>query len=317
MEDFSRKLFAPPSKGLPYQTIWFFERSRGQYEQPKMKMKPAERAVYERINPTNQRFDKKDLARYLNAADMYPYHVAWGGEVNSQRFQAKIEELWKIDPAVFNESYFRDAIAKAIMFISSRKAILSQVWYKESGGYLIQTVTYTISKLLFEVRKLGMFINYRNIWDKQEIPDFLLDDILLIAQLVRKVLFCPGLGNIETYCKKPECWETIKEYPFELSLPTKSYLINKEDIRDEKVTAKKEQKFTDELSNEVDVFNYGEVYWRNLCSRGKEQRLLNSNEVHLLDLAAEYCSGARGLPQYYFKRIMAVREKLGQAQIHI
>ena len=90
MEDFSRKLYAPPSRGLPYQTIWFFERSRGQYEQPKMKMTKGERATYERINPTKQKFDKKDLARYINSAEMLPYNVAWGGEVNAVRFQVEM-----------------------------------------------------------------------------------------------------------------------------------------------------------------------------------------------------------------------------------
>jgi len=317
MEDFSRKLFAPPSKGLPYQTIWFFERSRGQYEQPKMKMKPSERAIYEKVNPPKQRFDKKDLARYLNAADMLPYYVAWGGEVNSQRFQAKMEDQWKKDPAVFNESYFRDAVAKAILFIFARKAILGQDWYKESGGYLMQTVAYSVSKLIFEVQKLGMLMNYRNIWDRQELPDFLIDDILKIAILVREVFFRPGLGNIETYCKKAECWDVVKELPFELSVSTKASLVTKNDIRDEKASAKKEQKFTDSISTEVEIFSFGEDYWKRLCTVGKEQGILNGSDIQLLSLAAEYCRGVRSLPQSHFKRIMAIREKIKQAQIQV
>jgi len=317
MEDFSRKLFAPPSKGLPYQTIWFFERSRGQYEQPKMKMKPSERAIYEKVNPPKQRFDKKDLARYLNAADMLPYYVAWGGEVNSQRFQAKMEDQWKKDPAVFNESYFRDAVAKAILFIFARKAILGQDWYKESGGYLMQTVAYSVSKLIFEVQKLEMLMNYRNIWDRQELPDFLIDDILKIAILVREVFFRPGLGNIETYCKKAECWDFVKELPFELSVSTKASLVTKNDIRDEKASAKKEQKFTDSISTEVEIFSFGEDYWKRLCTVGKEQGILNGSDIQLLSLAAEYCRGVRSLPQSHFKRIMAIREKIKQAQIQV
>jgi len=317
MEDFSRKLFAPPSKGLPYQTIWFFERSRGQYEQPKMKMKPSERAIYEKVNPPKQRFDKKDLARYLNAADMLPYYVAWGGEVNSQRFQAKMEDQWKKDPAVFNESYFRDAVAKAILFIFARKAILGQDWYKESGGYLMQTVAYSVSKLIFEVQKLGMLMNYRNIWDRQELPDFLIDDILKIAILVREVFFRPGLGNIETYCKKAECWDFVKELPFELSVSTKASLVTKNDIRDEKASAKKEQKFTDSISTEVEIFSFGEDYWKRLCTVGKEQGILSGSDIQLLSLAAEYCRGVRSLPQSHFKRIMAIREKIKQAQIQV
>jgi hypothetical protein len=317
MEDFSRKLYAPPSRGLPYQTIWFFERSRGQYEQPKMKMTKGERATYERINPPKQRFDKKDLARYINSADMFPYNVAWGGEVNAVRFQVDMEKQWKKDPSVFNESYFRDLISKAIMFSSIRKAILHQDWYKERNGYLIQNVTYAFSKLIYEVQKLGMMMNYRQIWDKQELPDFLLDDIIKIAYITREVFFRSNIGNVETYCKKAECWEEVKKLPCELNVSTKAFLLNKDDIREEKIIAKKEQKFSDGIFTEVEVFNFGEEYWLNLSAVGIQQGLLNVNDVQLLELAVDYCRGIRGLPQSHFKKIIGVREKLRDAQIPV
>jgi hypothetical protein len=315
MEDFSRKLYAPPSRGLPYQTIWFFERSRGQYEQPKMKMTKSERATYERVNPPKQRFDKKDLARYINSAEKLPYNVAWGGEVNAVRFQVEMEKQWKKDPSIYNESYFRDLIAKAIMFASIRKVILHQDWYKERNGYLIQNVTYAFSKLIYEIQKIGMMMNYRHIWDKQELPDFLTDEIIKIAYLVREVFFRPNIGNVETYCKKVDCWEEVKKLQYELSVSTKSFLLSKDDIREEKIIAKKEQKFTDGISTEVEVFNYGEEYWRNLSDVGVQQGVLNGNDVQLLALAVEYCKGTRGLPQSHFKKIMDVRKKLQDAQI--
>lgn len=317
IEEFSRKLYAPPSKGLPYQTIWFFERSRGQYEQPKMKMTKGERATYERINPPSQKFDKKDLARYINSADMYPYHVSWGGEVNSVRFQTEMEKQWKADPALFNESYFRDLVAKAIIFNTIRKVILRQDWYKERNGYLIQNVTYAFSKLIYEVQRLGLFMNYRYIWDKQELPDFLIEEIIQIAYITREVFFRPNIGNVETYCKKAECWEKVKELPYELSVSTKAFLVSKDEIRDEKTAAKKEQRFTDGISIELDVFNFGADYWNNLCDVANAQGVINGGDIQLLKLAAEYCSGKRGLPQSHFKKIMDVREKIHKAQISV
>ncbi len=317
IEEFSRKLYAPPSKGLSYQTIWFFERSRGQYEQPKMKMTKGERATYERINPSIQKFDKKDLARYINSADMYPYHVSWGGEVNSVRFQIEMEKQWKTDPAVFNESYFRDLVAKAIIFSTIRKTILKQDWYKERNGYLIQNVTYSFAKLIYEVQRLGLFMNYRYIWDKQELPDFMIEEIIQIAYITREVFFRPNIGNVETYCKKVECWEQVKQLPYELSVSTKAFLLSKDDIRDEKMVAKKEQRFTDGINIEVDVFNFGANYWNNLCEVANAQGVINGGDIQLLKLAAEYCSGKRGLPQSYFKKIMEVREKIRKAQISV
>lgn len=317
IEELSRKMYAPPSKGLPYQTLWFFERSRGQYDQPKMKMSNSERATYERVNPHTQRFDKTDLAKYLNSAEMLPYNVAWGREVNSVRFQVEMEKQWRKDPTIFNESYYRDLIAKAIIFISIRKTILGLDWYKENKGYLIQLVTYTFSKLIYEVQKLGRLMNYRQIWDKQELADFLIDDIACIAFSIRELLISPNHGNIETYCKNRDCWTAVQEIHIELSDSTKSFLVSKDDVRNEKIVAKREQKFNDGISVEVQVFEFGEEYWSRLMSIGIRQGLLNGENIQLLGLAVEYCKGLRGLPQSHFKKIMAVRDKLFEAQISV
>jgi hypothetical protein len=317
IEEFSRKMYAPPSKGLPYQTLWFFERSRGQYDQPKMKMTKSERATYERVNPHNQRFDKTDLAKYINSAEMLPYNVAWGREVNSVRFQEEMEKQWRKAPAFFNESYYRDLIAKAITFITIRKTILGLDWYKENKGYLIQLVTYTFSRLIFETCRLGRLMNYRQIWDRQELPDFMIDDITRIAFAVREFLITPNHGNIETYCKNKDCWAAVQEIQIELSDSSKTFLVSKDDVRDEKVAAKREQKFNDGLSVEVQVFQFGDEYWSCLLETGKSQGLLNGMDIQLLQLAVEYCKGSRGLPQSHFKKIMAVRDKLNEAQVQV
>ena len=38
IEEYSRKTFAPPIMGNPYETIWFYERAKGQYTQEQMKL---------------------------------------------------------------------------------------------------------------------------------------------------------------------------------------------------------------------------------------------------------------------------------------
>ena len=77
IEDFSRKIYSPIINNQTYQTLWFFERARGQYDQPKMSKTKAERATYEKINPKSQKFTKTDLAKFLNASYMKPYDVSW------------------------------------------------------------------------------------------------------------------------------------------------------------------------------------------------------------------------------------------------
>lgn len=48
MEQLSRKRMAPPVNGNPYQTIWFYERSRGKWEQEQMQLSSAARAKFVR-----------------------------------------------------------------------------------------------------------------------------------------------------------------------------------------------------------------------------------------------------------------------------
>lgn len=319
IEEFSRKIFAPAANGMPHQTIWFFERSRGQYEQPKMKMTKGERATYERVNPSSQRFDKTDLAKYINSDEMKPFDVAWGREVNAVRFQTVMENLWKKDQSIFNESYYRDLIAKAIIFGTIRKTILGLDWYKENKGYLVQLVTYTFSKLIYEVQRLGKVMNYRQIWDRQGLPNYLIDDIASIAYLMREVFFAPDKpnSNIETFCKNKECWNRVSDVHYDLSEKTKAFLLERDEINAEKSAAKKDQKFSDGLNVEVQVFQQGAEYWERLKNTGKEQRILNVVDIQTLDLAIEYCQGKRGLPQSIFKKIIVIRDKLQEAQIPV
>jgi len=319
IEEFSRKIYAPPANGVPHQTIWFFERSRGQYEQPMMKMTKTERATYERFNPTSQRFDKTDLAKFINSDEMKPFDVAWGREVNSVRFQTLMESQWKKDSSVFNEAYYRDLIAKSIIFSSIRKTILGLDWYKENKGYLIQLVTYTFSKLIFEVHKKGKIINYRQIWDKQSLPNCLLEDLSNIAYLVRGVFFASDKpnSNIETYCKNKECWNRVSDIMCELSVGTIDFLIKKNEIKAVHSDAKKEQKFTDSLSFEIQVFQLGKEYWERLKQTGHEQGILNAVDIQILESAIRYCSGKQTLQQSTFKKILSIQDKLTEAQIPI
>jgi hypothetical protein len=131
-------------------------------------------------------------------------------------------------------------------------------------------------------------MNYRAIWDKQELPDFLLEDIIQTAYITRGVFFRPNIGNVETFCKKPECWEQVKQLSCELSTKTKAFMVSKDDIREEKTAAKKEQRFTDELNIEVRIFNFGEEYWNNLCEVANSQGVINGGDIQLLNFVYEF-----------------------------
>ena len=51
MEQLSRKVMAPPVGGNPYQTVWFYERSRGKWEQEQMKLNAHQRDLFKQKSP--------------------------------------------------------------------------------------------------------------------------------------------------------------------------------------------------------------------------------------------------------------------------
>ena len=60
IEDFSRRIYAPLASGQIVQQLWFFERARGQYEQPTMQMTKSQIADYYTIEHyfIDENFDK-------------------------------------------------------------------------------------------------------------------------------------------------------------------------------------------------------------------------------------------------------------------
>lgn len=84
METLSLKHLAPPVNGSPHQTTWYYERSKGRWEQEQMKMTDAQREKYRAKNPKNQVVKKEKLAKCLNTIYMNP-HVVCEGSANNMR----------------------------------------------------------------------------------------------------------------------------------------------------------------------------------------------------------------------------------------
>lgn len=314
IEEFSRKIYAPPALGKAYQEMWFFERSRGQYEQPMMKMTKAKRDEYQRIRPKDKKFTKTDLAKFLNSADMKPYYVSWGSEVNATKFQEDMEKLWEKDNSVYNETYYKDLIAKAIVYKSIDKLISQLSWYKENRAYKPQLVTYTFSKFVYLAKENGKILDYKNIWDKQKIPEEYINDIEGIAKQVFDTINDPNKTqkNISTYCKQKTCWDDVIEKKYQLSEDTISMLINPNDKKIDDIRAKKEQRFNNSITIEVEVYNKGIVYWTNLLEKGIQQKLLLPRDEDLIRLAIDYCKTIKMITPKQAKAIWDIRTKLAQ-----
>ena len=281
VEEYSRKVYAPVAAGQIVQSLWFFERTRGQYEQPLMQMTKAQREDYKLVRPKSKKFTLTDLAKYMNAADMLPHYVSWGGEVNAAHFHNNMIKQWNKDNSVYNELFYKELVGKKILFEYIGNVISNQIWYQENRAYRPQLIAYTFSKLAFSAKKANKQINYRLIWDLQEVPTCADEDIAAIAKIAFDIMYDENrpTANIETYCKREECWINVAKCSYTLCDDSYGILITPTEKEEETAQAKKDQKLVSGIEDELGIFKKGSAYWRSLANRGKEQEVLNNKDI--------------------------------------
>lgn len=65
MEQISKVTFAPAKHGAQFETIWFYERARGQYLQEQMRLTPAKKNAFLLKNPKKQVVKRLTLQRCI------------------------------------------------------------------------------------------------------------------------------------------------------------------------------------------------------------------------------------------------------------
>lgn len=313
IEDFSRKIYVPLASGQLVQQLWFFERARGQYEQPLMQMTKKQRDDYKLVRPKDKKFTLTDLSKYMNAADMLPHFVSWGGEVNAAHFHNNMVKQWNKDNSLYNELFYKELIGKKIFFAFIENTVSAQEWYQEKRAYRPQLVAYTFAKLVYEAKKAKKNINFRGIWDLQSVSDAYYTDVAQIAKMVFDTIYDENrsTANIETYCKKEECWLILQKKPYELTDTIREVLVTQADLAVEVVQAKKEQKVISGIADEISIFTKGSAYWESVINRGTEQKVLGYGDAQMLQNAIKYCNGIYAqLSKFQLKEISRITAML-------
>lgn len=245
LEQLSRTLWTPPTRIVQHQTHWYYERTRGQYQEEKSRQKTLKlKKLFADHNPTTQRFTKTDLAKYENTWDQLPHIVSLGAQKNYSKFILRLDEENEIQP---DEEYFRKLIAKAIMFKISDKLINQQKY----GGYKANIVTYTLALISFLTLKR---IDLEKIWKEQTISPALEEFIIEISRLVHQHITSPPDGrNVTEWCKKEECWKNLMKVKVEIPDSLKNELLdNTEFTNNSENLTQVTEKIEDTLPSEVE-----------------------------------------------------------------
>lgn len=167
----------------------------------------------------------------------------------------------------------------------------NQVWYQENRAYRPQLIAYTFAKLVFVAQKVNKQINYRLIWDLQEVPSCIDEDIAAISKIAFDVMYDENrpTANIESYCKREECWTNVAKQNYTLSEDGYGVLITPAEKQEESVRAKKDQRIASGIEDELGIFRKGSDYWKSLAEKGKSQNVLSSKDLSIIDNAVKYC----------------------------
>lgn len=205
IEQLSQQIAVPTTPGEE-QGYWFYERSRGQFNDFIANIPtPKERRLFKR---SHTKFSKTDLAKYENSWDQLPHLVSEGAQKNFRHFTLRVQGRRNFSPDAL---YYKRLISKGILFKRTENLVSMQ----EFGGYRANIVTYTIASLSYHTAQR---LDLLQIWEKQQLSEALENEITRISKLVQAFITDPpGGANISEWCKKEKCWETFKSLPFSLS----------------------------------------------------------------------------------------------------
>lgn len=289
MEQISRHMFAPASSGTQYETKWFYERARGQYLQEQMRLTPAKKKQFELQHPKNKVIKKTDLAKVQNTWRGNPQIVSKGAQTNFTSFAEWINDEWEKNDTQFNERYFQSTAALLLMFQLLEKQIPRQEWYE--GGYRANVIYYTIAlfhKLLKE-QFIGMDFDLIYIWNKQEVSEIIANILIGLSEKVfykitdsnRRVI------NVTQWCKRNECWESVKDIDYSLPKSVENYLMTIDEVKIAEKSAKKEQRITNNINAQVEVVKYSAEDWKELSEFAVNNHLVGSADIAALSIACK------------------------------
>ncbi len=221
LEELSRTTYAVDPSDPNKQTLWFFERVKGQYrealnKEPTKSKKEAFKVKF----PRNQLVIKSEIAKYLNIWYLKPFHVSKGAQKNYNYFMKEVEAIFKKDKP--NRVYWQDIVANAILF-KTADGLFGRKNQNPIGDTNIKshTVAYSLSYVHFLTENK---LNLDLIWDKQLIDENLKSEIKRVLIYVYQFLSSLDVALISEAAKAEKTWTLLKD--------KKDFELNREIIDD-------------------------------------------------------------------------------------
>jgi hypothetical protein len=229
IENLSRKKYVVNPENNNQSILWFFERANGQYRETLNKQTPAQQKKFKEQNPSNLKFVKSDIAKFINGWELEPHYVAQGSQKNFIHYTKKITDLVSKNKLP-GENFYRKLIANAILF-KTIDHLFGRKGVNAIGDTSLKalTVAYTVSYFHFLTNNR---LDLWKIYEQQKVDDFLCSTLAKLLAFVYTHIIDEASGSlISEYAKRLSSWEKLKttKYPEDLAKILKNYLITEEE----------------------------------------------------------------------------------------
>lgn len=294
LEKISRRVVAPASQGAVHTTKWYYERARGSYVQATLGKSAAEVKAFQKENPKDQVITKTDFARYRNTIELRPFDVSKAPETNFVKFGEFADKLWEstlTKGSSVNDRYWKETVAVAILYETLVKTLRNKKlvpWMMSGEGKCL--TSYSIAKLEHSLEKEGYTLNLEAIWNSQQAPDELINQLIEIAKAIRDRLQEEIEGsskNLFDYCKSKSAWDIITPIKVELNKDIGRWVISKSRERAYGLSAKRSEHNSAVIADGIWVVERGEDFWKKVRDWGIQNKKLSSDDRSFLDVACE------------------------------
>lgn len=229
IENLSRKKYVVNPENKNQSFLWFFERANGQYRETLNKQTPSEQKKFKEQNPSDLKFVKSDVAKFINIWDLEPYYVSQGSQKNFIHFTKKVNEAVSKNKLP-GENFYRKLIANAILFKTIDK-LFGRKNVDAIGDTNLKsfTVAYTVSYFHHLTKNR---LDLWKIYEEQKTDVFLNGYFKSILLFVYNHLVTEANNSlISEYAKRESSWTKLiaTSYPNNLTDLLSNYLISEEE----------------------------------------------------------------------------------------
>lgn len=314
LEELSRTTYAIDPANTNKQTIWFFERVKGQYKEafnkePTKSKKDAFKIKY----PKDQVLIKSDIAKFLNLWEQMPYHVAKGAQKNYSFFLKNVEKEFKRKKP--GRIYWQDIVGNAILF-----KVTDKLFGRKNQGAIgdtnikSHTVAYAIAYLHFLTKNR---LNLGQIWETQMVEQELQQELKKGLVFVYDFLNSLDVALISEAAKSEKTWKKlleVKEQPMNLAI-LKKYLLSDTEY---KLRYETETDNTEEVNRYNDlqkITSLGLRFWDGINLYVLQVGLLTRNQMNFASIIRKKLKEAGAFTDHEINKGVEIINILNDANV--